>query len=43
MPQVGSEARSALGGERPLDLLDTDLGVQKVDAELTRIQHGVYS
>lgn len=34
---------SALGGKRPLDLLDTDIGVQKVDAVLTRIQHGVYS
>lgn len=32
-----------LGGLRPLDLLDTDIGVQKVDAVLTRIQHGVYS
>ena len=33
----------ALGGRRPLDLLDTDLGVQRVDAVLTRIQYGVYS
>src|SRR5262245_7074003 len=33
----------ALGGKRPLDLLDTDIGVQKVDAVLTRIQQGVYS
>jgi putative toxin-antitoxin system antitoxin component (TIGR02293 family) len=33
----------ALGRKRPLDLLDTDIGVQKVDALLTRIQHGVYS
>jgi putative toxin-antitoxin system antitoxin component (TIGR02293 family) len=33
----------ALGGSRPLDMLDTDVGVQKVDAVLTRIQHGVYS
>lgn len=33
----------ALGGKRPLDLLDTDIGVQEVDALLTRIQHGVYS
>ena len=33
----------ALGGSRPIDMLDTDLGVQKVDAVLTRIQHGVYS
>ena len=33
----------ALGGRRPLDLLDTDIGVQRVDAVLTRIQYGVYS
>lgn len=33
----------ALGGRRPLDLLDTDMGVGRVDAVLTRIQHGVYS
>ena len=33
----------ALGGRRPLDLLDTDMGVQRVDAVLTRIQYGVYS
>jgi putative toxin-antitoxin system antitoxin component (TIGR02293 family) len=33
----------ALGGQRPLDLLDTDAGVQRVDALLTRIQHGVHS
>jgi putative toxin-antitoxin system antitoxin component (TIGR02293 family) len=37
------ESNRALGGKRPLDLLDTDIGVQKVDAVLTRIQHGVYS
>jgi putative toxin-antitoxin system antitoxin component (TIGR02293 family) len=33
----------ALNGKRPLDLLDTDIGAQRVDAVLTRIQHGVYS
>ena len=33
----------ALGGKRPLELLDTDIGTQRVDALLTRIRHGVYS
>ncbi len=33
----------ALGGVRPLDLLDTDLGAQQVDQVLGRIEHGVYS
>ena len=33
----------ALGGVRPLDLLDTDLGAQQVERILGRIEHGVYS
>ena len=33
----------ALGGSRPLDRLDTDLGVQEVEQILGRIAHGVYS
>lgn len=33
----------ALGGDTPLDLLDTDLGARQVEAELGRIEHGVYS
>jgi putative toxin-antitoxin system antitoxin component (TIGR02293 family) len=33
----------ALGGARPLDLLDTDLGAQQVEQVLGRIEHGVYS
>jgi putative toxin-antitoxin system antitoxin component (TIGR02293 family) len=33
----------ALGGVRPLDLLDTDLGAQQVEQVLGRIEHGVYS
>ena len=33
----------ALRGERPLDLLDTDIGVQQVLRILWRIEHGVYS
>lgn len=34
---------AALGGQRPMELLDTDLGVQKVTSILGRIAHGVYS
>lgn len=33
----------ALGGEAPLDLLDTDLGAREVEAILGRLEHGVYS
>lgn len=33
----------ALGGRRPLDLLDTDLGIQQVEQVLGRIEYGVYS
>jgi putative toxin-antitoxin system antitoxin component (TIGR02293 family) len=33
----------ALGGERPLDQLDTDVGAQMVDDVLGRIAYGVYS
>jgi putative toxin-antitoxin system antitoxin component (TIGR02293 family) len=33
----------ALGGEKPLDLLDTDLGAQMVEDILGRIAYGVYS
>jgi putative toxin-antitoxin system antitoxin component (TIGR02293 family) len=33
----------ALGGVRPLDLLDTDLGAQQVEQVLGRIEHGVHS
>ena len=33
----------ALGGQRPLDLLDTDLGSRQVEEVLGRIEHGVYS
>jgi putative toxin-antitoxin system antitoxin component (TIGR02293 family) len=31
----------ALGKQQPLDLLDTDLGVQQVDEVLGRIEHGI--
>jgi putative toxin-antitoxin system antitoxin component (TIGR02293 family) len=33
----------ALAGERPLDLLDTDLGAREVEDVLGRIAYGVYS
>ena len=33
----------ALGGGRPLDLVDTDLGAREVEAVLGRIEYGVYS
>lgn len=33
----------ALGGPRPLDRLDTDLGARHVEQILGRIAHGVYS
>ena len=33
----------ALGGSRPLEVVDTDLGVREVEAVLGRIEHGVYS
>jgi putative toxin-antitoxin system antitoxin component (TIGR02293 family) len=32
---------AALGKQQPLDLLDTDLGVQQVDDALGRIEHGI--
>lgn len=34
-------ATSALGGERPLDLLDTDEGAREVETLLGRIDHGL--
>jgi putative toxin-antitoxin system antitoxin component (TIGR02293 family) len=33
----------ALGGQVPLELLDTDLGTRQVEEVLGRIEHGVYS
>jgi putative toxin-antitoxin system antitoxin component (TIGR02293 family) len=33
----------ALGGRKPLDLLDTELGVREVEEILGRIDCGVYS
>ena len=35
-------SNSALGGESPLNLLDTETGAMQVDEVLTRIEYGVY-
>ena len=49
---IGDEAKAvawlhtpnrALGGERPLDQLDTDMGARMVEDILGRIAYGVYS
>jgi putative toxin-antitoxin system antitoxin component (TIGR02293 family) len=36
-------ANRALGGDRPLDVLDTDVGARMVEDILGRIAYGVYS
>jgi putative toxin-antitoxin system antitoxin component (TIGR02293 family) len=33
----------ALGGPTPMEMLDTDLGTQEVEAVLGRVAHGVFS
>ncbi len=38
-----SKPNRALGGERPLSLLDSDAGALAVERVLGRIEHGVYS
>ncbi|HYW34614.1 MAG TPA: antitoxin Xre/MbcA/ParS toxin-binding domain-containing protein [Balneolaceae bacterium] len=37
------EENTALGSHRPLDLLDTAIGVQLVSEELGKLEYGVYS
>jgi putative toxin-antitoxin system antitoxin component (TIGR02293 family) len=37
------EANRALGGAKPLELLDTDVGAEAVRDVLGRIEHGVFS
>jgi len=37
------EKNRELKGERPLDLLDTDVGTQEVLRSLNRLEHGIYS
>lgn len=37
-----TEANAALGGQRPFDLLQTDLGTEQVEHVLGRIEYGVY-
>ena len=38
-----SQPNRALGGQRPLTLLDSDAGSSAVERVLGRIEHGVYS
>jgi len=38
-----SRPNRALGGEKPLSLLDTDIGAKQVEEVLGRIAHGVFS
>jgi putative toxin-antitoxin system antitoxin component (TIGR02293 family) len=38
-----ARANRALGGERPIDLLDSDTGSISVERELGRLEHGVFS
>src|SRR4051812_26371191 len=38
-----SRDNRALGGVRPLSLLDTDIGCRQVEDALVRISHGVFS
>ena len=38
-----SKPSRALGGQRPLSLLDSDTGALSVERILGRIEHGVYS
>jgi putative toxin-antitoxin system antitoxin component (TIGR02293 family) len=38
-----SEANRALGGLKPVELLDSDNGVREVEDLLGRIRHGIYS
>ncbi len=33
----------ALRGERPLDLLDTEIGAREVELVLNRLEHGIFS
>ena len=37
------EPNRALHGERPLDLLDTEIGAREVELVLHRLEHGIYS
>ena len=38
-----AQSNRALGGERPIDLLDSDTGTVAVERVLGRIEHGVFS
>ncbi len=37
------EPNRELHGERPLDLLDTEVGAREVERVLMRLEHGIYS
>lgn len=37
------DAIPALGGQTPVSLLDTEAGIRLVDAELGRIEHGIFA
>lgn len=37
-----TEPTAALGGRRPVELLDSDLGAEQVEGVLGRIEYGVY-
>jgi len=38
-----SQPNRALGGKRPVDMLDTHIGTQQVEVVLNRLEHGIYS
>jgi len=37
-----TEPTAALAGQRPVDLLDSDIGAEQVEGVLVRIEYGVY-
>jgi putative toxin-antitoxin system antitoxin component (TIGR02293 family) len=43
MQQWLSSSVIALGGKRPIDLLDTSFGIRMIFTVLNRLEHGVYS
>ncbi|MEI9910732.1 MAG: antitoxin Xre/MbcA/ParS toxin-binding domain-containing protein [Bacteroidota bacterium] len=43
MQQWLSSPVIALGGKRPIDLLDTSFGIRMIFTVLHRLEHGVYS
>jgi putative toxin-antitoxin system antitoxin component (TIGR02293 family) len=43
MQQWLSSSVIALGGKKPIDLLDTSFGIRMINTVLSRLEHGVYS